>query len=86
MNRFAKWSIVSLLSAIVLSLGSCGGAGNSGGGGAGSTATTPAVTVTPAASSITTAQGLAVSIAVTGSSRTPTGSPPRPPRPGRARR
>ena len=36
--------------------------------------TTPTVTVTPAASSITTAQSLSVSIAVSGSSGTPTGS------------
>jgi hypothetical protein len=48
--------------------------GNSSGGGGGSSHVTPTVTVTPAASSITTAQSLAVSIAVTGSSGTPTGS------------
>jgi hypothetical protein len=74
MNRFAKWSLVSLLSAIVLSIGVCGRGGNSSGSGGGSSHATPTVTVTPAASSITTAQSLAVSIAVTGSSGTPTGS------------
>ncbi|HXN47491.1 MAG TPA: glycoside hydrolase family 44 protein [Bryobacteraceae bacterium] len=77
MNRFAKWSLVSLLSAIVLSIGACGRGGrggNSSGGGGGSSHATPTVTVTPAASSITAAQSLAVSIAVTGSSGTPTGS------------
>jgi predicted heme/steroid binding protein len=53
----------------------CGGGGNSGGGSAGNqTPTTPTVTVTPATSSITTAQALKVTVTVSGKSGRPTGS------------
>jgi hypothetical protein len=60
---------------IISSIEACGGGGNSGGGGGGqNNPTTPTVSVTPAASSIKTAQTLGVTITVTGSGSTPTGS------------
>ncbi len=73
MKRFATLFLVLLLFAIALSTGACGG-GSQGGGGTNQNPTTPTVTVTPASSSITTAQSLAVTIAVAGTSGTPTGS------------
>ena len=73
MNRFSELSLALLLFAPVLSIGACNG-GNQGGGGTSQNPTTPTVTVTPASSSITTAQTLAVTIAVSGTSVTPTGS------------
>lgn len=73
MNRFSELSIALLLFAPVLTIGACNG------GGTGSSVTTqspttPTVTVTPASSSITTAQNLSVTIAVSGSGGTPSGS------------
>jgi hypothetical protein len=61
------------LSAIVLSVAACGG-GSEGGGGTNQNPTTPTVIVTPASSSISTAQSLGVTIAVSGVSGTPTGT------------
>ena len=57
----------------VQSIVSCGG-GNGGGGGTSQNPTTPAVTVTPASNSITAVQSLGVTVAVSGSGGTPTGS------------
>ena len=77
MNRLAKCFLVVASFAVLLSVGACGSGGggsSSGGGGGSSNPTTPTVTVTPASSSITTAQSLAVTIAVSGTSGTPTGS------------
>ncbi len=77
MNRLAKLFLVLVLFGIVLSMAACGSgsSGSSGGGGGNNqNPTTPTVTVTPASSGVTTAQALSVTIAVTGSSGTPTGS------------
>ena len=73
MNRFSQLSIISLLFAPLLSIGACNG-GNQGGGGTSQNPTSPTVAVTPASSSITTAQNLSVTIVVSGTSGTPTGS------------
>ena len=74
MNRFAGLFFGLLLSSIALSTGACGGGSQGGGGTTSQNPTTPTVTVTPASSSITTAQSLSVSIAVSGTSGAPTGS------------
>jgi hypothetical protein len=74
MNRFAGVFFVLLLSPIALSTGACGGGSQGGGGTTSQNPTTPTVTVTPASSSITTAQSLSVTIVVSGSSGAPTGS------------
>ena len=74
MNLLANQLFMTPLIAFVLSIESCGGGGNSGGGGTGPTLAAPTVTVTPAASSINSAQTLGVTIAVSGSSGAPTGS------------
>ena len=71
MNRFAGLILVVLLFPIALSIGACG-SGSQGGGSTGPT--TPTVTVTPASGSITTAQSLAVTITVSGTSGAPTGT------------
>jgi hypothetical protein len=72
MRTALRGTVVCFLTAISVLATACGGGGgNSGGGG---TPTTPTVTVTPSSSSITTVQSLKVSIGVTGSSGTPTGS------------
>ena len=73
MNRSAKPFLVLLFCAFALSVGACG-PGSQGGGGTSPNPTTPTVSVTPASGNITTAQALSVSIAVSGSDGTPTGS------------
>ncbi|MGA8086805.1 MAG: glycoside hydrolase family 44 protein [Terracidiphilus sp.] len=73
MDRFVRLFLASLLCVIVLSIAACGG-GSPGSGGTSQNPATPAVVVTPAASNVTTAQSLGVTIAVSGSSGTPTGS------------
>ena len=73
MNRFCGLFLISLLFAPVLSIGACSG-GNQAGGGTDQNPTTPTVTVTPASSSITAAQNLGVTIAVSGTSGATTGS------------
>ncbi len=73
MNRSAKPFLVLLFSAFALSVGACG-SGSQGGGGTSPNPTTPTVSVTPASGSITTAQALSVTVAVSGSDGTPTGS------------
>src|ERR1017187_4001801 len=73
MDRFVRLFLVVFLFAIVLSIPGCDG-GSPGSGGTTQNPTTPMVTVAPASSSITTAQSLSVTIAVSGSSGTPTGS------------
>ena len=65
--------MVFLLLATIPSIPGCNG-GSQGGGGTNQNPTTPAVTVTPASVSITAAQSLGVTVAVSGSSGTPTGS------------
>ncbi|MGB0065462.1 MAG: hypothetical protein WBP85_13520 [Terracidiphilus sp.] len=65
-NRF--W----LVSAVLV-LAGCGGS-TSGGGGGGGGATTPTVSVLASPSSITTAQGTTVTVTVSGTNGTPTGS------------
>jgi len=50
------------------------GGGSQGGGGTSQNLTTPTVTVTPALTSVTTAQSLSVTIGVSGASDSPTGS------------
>jgi len=73
MKRFTKFAALPLAASMSLVLSACGGGG-------GSTVTpppaktTPTVSVTPSASSITTAQSLSVPITVSGSSGTPTGT------------
>ena len=64
------------MSVLFLAASSCGGgSGSSGGAGGGSAnPTTPTVTVSPAASSVTTAQSLNVTVSVAGTGATPTGS------------
>ncbi len=62
--------LLTILPTIFLS--ACGGGSNGGGGS--SNPTTPTVTVTPAASSITTAQSLDVTVSVAATGATPTGS------------
>jgi len=74
MNLFAYKLLLIPLVAIIFSIDSCGGGSNSAGSGMGSSPTTPTVTVTPAASSINSAQTLAVTVSVSGSSSAPTGS------------
>ena len=73
MDRFVKVFLLFLLFTIAFSMGACGG-GSQGGGGTNQNPTTSTVTVTPGSGSITTAQTLAVTIAVFGSNGTPTGS------------
>lgn len=73
MQRFTKPFIVFLLTACVLPLWACGN-GNRGGGGKHQKLVTPTITVTPASTSITAGQSLAVTIMVSGSGGTPTGS------------
>ena len=73
MNRSAKPFLVLLFSAFALSVGACG-SGSQEGGGTSPNPTTPTVSVTPASGSITTAQALSVTVAVSGSDGTPTGS------------
>lgn len=67
--------LVTLLSALVLSVIACGG-GNQGGGNSGTSSNpmNPTVTVTPASGSITVTQSLVVSIAVSGTNGMPSGS------------
>jgi len=74
MNLFAYKLLFIPLVVIIFSIDSCGGGSNNGGSGMGSSPTTPMVTVTPAASSINSAQTLAVTVSVSGSSSVPTGS------------
>jgi hypothetical protein len=74
MNLFAYKLLLIPLVAIIFSIDSSGGGSNSAGSGMGSSPTTPTVTVTPAASSINSAQTLAVTVSVSGSSSAPTGS------------
>jgi hypothetical protein len=64
MNRFAGVFFVLFLSPIALSIGECGGGSQGGGGTTSQNPTPPTVTVTPASSSISTAQSLSVTIAV----------------------
>ena len=73
MNRFPRLMFVFLFFSPVLLLGACGG-GNQGGGGKNQNRTTPTVTVAPASGSVTNAQSLGVTIAVSGMSGTATGS------------
>lgn len=73
MNRLANLVLTFFFIAVVFSAAGCGG-GSNGGGGSTSTTTTPSVKVTPASSSISTAQSLSVTIAVSGSGGTPTGA------------
>ena len=73
MNRFAKFCFLVPFSATILSIWACGG-GSQGGGGTTSNPVTPTVAVTPASGSITTAQSLSVTVAISGSVGTPTGS------------
>jgi hypothetical protein len=73
MHRFAGTFFAFFLFAIVLSMAACGG-GSQSGGGSGKNPVTPTVNVTPASSGMTTAQSLLVTIAVSGTSGTPTGS------------
>ncbi|MBS1802028.1 MAG: Ig-like domain repeat protein [Acidobacteria bacterium] len=70
-NLFCTMLVV--LAASFFAVG-CGGGGSGGGGGGGTTKTTPTVTVTPAGTSIKESDTLAVTIAVAGSSGTPTGT------------
>lgn len=75
MERIAWKAVLGLISGITVLLAACGGGGgNNSGGGGGSQPTTPTVTVTPATSSISVAQSLAVTVSVSGTSGTPTGS------------
>jgi hypothetical protein len=69
MNRLAKYLLAFILLAIAQTVMSCGG-GSQTGGGTNQNLTTPTVTVTPASSSITTAQSLSVTIRVAGASGT----------------
>jgi hypothetical protein len=75
-NTFAARFWFSCSFAIIvlglLSLVACGGSG--GGGSTNPNPATPTVTVTPASSSITSTQSLGVTISVSGTSGTPTGS------------
>src|SRR5450631_2613313 len=70
MDRFVRPVFLSL--AMVLSIPGCNVA-SPGGGGTTQNPTTPLVAVTPASSSITTAQSLGATINVSGTSSTPTG-------------
>jgi hypothetical protein len=73
MNRLSGLFPISLFFAFVISIGACSG-GNQAGGGTNQNPTTPTVTVTPASSSVTVAQNLGVTIAVSGTSGAATGS------------
>src|ERR1035437_4882180 len=73
MDRVVRLFLVVHLFAIVLSIPGCKGTSPSSGGSSTPTSTMPIVTVTPAATSITSAQSLNVTIAVSGTSSTPTG-------------
>jgi len=73
MNRFAMFILRCSLFAIIYSCGACGGGGN-GGGGNSQNPSTPMVTVTPASGSITMAQSLGFTVAVSGAGGTATGS------------
>ena len=72
-NIFCTMLVV--LAASFFAVGCGGGGGSSGGGGGGGTTkTTPTVTVTPAKTSISETDSLAVTITVAGTSGTPTGT------------
>ncbi len=73
MIRLARVLLASFLFAIVFTMEACNG-GSSAGGGSTPPPTTPSVAVTPASTSITTTQTLSVTIAVSASSGTPSGS------------
>src|ERR1700734_4412860 len=75
MNRFRWQEALALCIVAALWVTACGG----GGGGGGTTTTppskqTPTVTVAPGSQSVTTVQSLSVTVGVSGSSSTPTGS------------
>ena len=73
MNRFVRLFLPSLLFAIALLIPGCNGASQVNGRTT-QTPTAPQVVVTPASHSITTAQSLNVTLAVSGTSGKPTGS------------
>jgi hypothetical protein len=73
MSRFAKLFLPVSIFAIVLS-STAFGSGGQRGGGTSQNPTMPTVDVTPASISITTTQPLSVTISVSGSTKTPTGS------------
>jgi predicted heme/steroid binding protein len=70
--RGAAICILTAISAFATACG--GGGGTTGGGGGNQNPTTPNIAVSPASSSITTVQSLNVTVAVSGSSGTPTGT------------
>jgi hypothetical protein len=73
MEGFVRTALVGLVSGMAVVLAACGGGGgNPGGGGGGNNPTTPTVTVTPGANSISVDQSLQVTITVAGSP-TPSG-------------
>jgi hypothetical protein len=75
MRTFARSAVLCLLSGIaVLAAGCGGGGGNGGGGGGGNNPTTPTVTVAPGKTSIATSDALQVTVSVSGTSGTATGS------------
>ena len=73
MNRFVR--LVGFLFGLTVALFICAcGGGSQGSGGTHQNPATPGITVSPASSTVTTAQALTVTIAVSGSSGTPAGS------------
>ena len=75
MRGTLRGTAVGFLAVMSILASSCGGGGNSGGSGGGSQSpVTPTVTVSPAASAITTVQSLKVTVSVSGGSGTATGS------------
>lgn len=74
MRRSLRSTAVCFLTAIGVLATGCGGGGGNSGGGTNQNPTTPSVILSPASSSITTVQSLKVSISVSGSSATPTGT------------
>src|ERR1700738_3936000 len=73
MNRFARLFLFILSIGVVCPVCACSG-GNGGSGGTTVNPTTPSVSVAPASTSVTTAQSLSVTITVSGTSGSPTGS------------
>src|SRR3954447_19252687 len=75
MRGTLRGTVVCLVAVMSIVASGCGGGGNSGGSGGGSqTPVTPTVTVSPGSSAITAVQSLKVSVTVSGSAGTATGS------------
>jgi hypothetical protein len=74
MDRFTPKALLGLVSGLTVLLAACGGGGGNVGGGSPTNPSTPTVTLTPARTTISSSDSLQVTVAVTSSSGTPTGT------------